>query len=235
MSEVNSKPVDNFMRDWRRVLTSIVQNPCTYLLIWFLFVDGIILKLAIPFVVLLVLLARQQKTKAPIKSNNDTKIAPPLAFLLFSFGYYFLTTSLTSAVSGISMASVEGVAIAPPWIDKFVAISPVFVYLIAWSIHAYYELRNKNTVAVRYATQVTFIAHLVWFAVCVILWVSCGAMPIFSFSKTVVGSLMFATGDYLAAILLAIFMWTWVSKMAVDERVSKESIVFVKRVAQPSP
>ena len=137
------------------------------------------------------------------------RYAHPLAFLIFSFLYYFLATALHSAVGGISMASVEGVATYPSLIERLSAISPVFVYLAGWVFHAIWEYRKHDTFRIRRAVTWTFNAHLGWFGICVLAWVACGSPPIYTFDDTAIGGTISLIGSWLTGLLLVIFGWTW--------------------------
>ena len=141
--------------------------------------------------------------------NRSDSYAHPLAFLIFSFLYYFLATALHSAVGGISMASVEGVATYPSLIERLSGISPVFVYLAGWVFHAIWEYRKLDTFRIRRAATWTFNAHLGWFGICVLAWVACGSPPISTFDDTTIGGTIFQIGSWLTGLLLIIFGWTW--------------------------
>ena len=139
------------------------------------------------------------------------ELAHPLAFLIFTFLYYFLAASMRAAVSGISMAAVEGVASYPSWFERFNALTPVFVYLGAWMVHSVWEYRKLDTRSVRLATARTFQVHLAWFAIGVGVWICRGTPALVAFEIDPVGKILYGIGNYLPGMLIAVFIWTLVT------------------------
>jgi len=141
--------------------------------------------------------------------REDKQFPNPLAFLIFAFLYYFVKTSISSAVGGISMASVEGVAVHSSFLERLSGVSPVFVYLFFWIAHACWDFRKLDTVAIRHGASRAFNTHLAWFGGCVVIWVFSGAEPVFTFQNGFTGNLLVQFGNLLPAVLMSIFIYTW--------------------------
>ena len=106
------------------------------------------------------------------------------------------------------MASVEGVAIGPTLLENFLEISPVFVYLLAWLVYSLAPSLKLKRKPIQFATATTFNFHLAWIAGCTIIFVL-SSTNIPAFSELLVGQIVFAIGDWLSFILLAILFGTW--------------------------
>ena len=140
------------------------------------------------------------------------KSSTPFALLVFAFLWYFMKAMMTSAASGASMAVVEGVAVGPSVLTRFLAISPVFVYLYAWAVHGVVKRIGYSNDSIRQAVNTTFEMHCCWFFGCALIGLLY-ARPLPAFQETLAGIVIFSVGDWLSVILLIVFHANWIRKL----------------------
>ena len=135
----------------------------------------------------------------------------PVAVLAFASIYYCLKFALEGAVSGVSMAVVEGVSsgfAGYSMIKKAMLISPLFVYLAFAVLYIALGMLKCSTKRFATAVEQTFLFHIIFFAVSLIaFFISGQPQTVHSFGETVVGALIFKAGGWLPLILLGFFAW----------------------------
>jgi len=146
------------------------------------------------------------------ESQMKSQPASPIAILVVVFVYYFLKFAMEGAVSGVSMAVVEGVSSGfGGWslVSKAMLISPVFAYLGFAVLHIVSGLMAWSKYRIAKAVEQTFQFHIAFFVVSAASFFLSGPQTIYMFEETFLGGVIMAVGEQLPLVLIGFFIWRY--------------------------
>ncbi len=146
--------------------------------------------------------------------------ANPIRILGLVITYYFLKFCMDSAVSGVSMAVVEGVSSGVSgWslTRKASLISPVFIYLAFSALYLASGFLKLSTHRLAKAVEQTFQFHIGFFVVSVAAFFLCGPPTIHMFEETALGGFIMAAGKCLPLLLVCVFTWRYAAAVGEPE------------------
>ena len=150
----------------------------------------------------------------------------PVGILVVVFIYYFLKFALENAVSGVSMAVVEGVSSGfSGWsiFRKAMLISPVFIYLAFAGLYFASGPFRWSTHRIAKAVEQTFKFHILFFVVSLVSFFLSGPQTIYMFEETTFGGIIMTTGMWLPLLLVGFFAWRYAATTEQPETNSMAS------------